>query len=49
VKAGQALHTLTIHNDVPFFWDAWDTFLYDFETKFEIDAYDWSTVSIKEH
>ena len=31
-KPGNTLNQLVIHQDVPFFWDAWDVMLYDFET-----------------
>lgn len=32
-RAGQTLNRLTIHQDVPFFWDAWDIMLHSFETQ----------------
>lgn len=36
--AKDRLNKLTIHQDVPFFWDAWDIMLHSFETATELRA-----------
>jgi len=38
-KPGNRLNKLSIHQDVPFFWDAWDVMLHSFETVTEIKAH----------
>jgi len=38
--ARQPLNQLAVHNDVPFFWDAWDIFHHSFETKMDCAAKD---------
>ena len=37
-RPGDRLNKLSIHQDVPFFWDAWDVMLHDFETVTELQA-----------
>ena len=37
-KPGDRLNKLSIHEDVPFFWDAWDVMLHSFETVKEYKA-----------
>lgn len=32
------MNKLSIHSDVPFFWDAWDIFIHNFETVTELKA-----------
>jgi alpha-mannosidase len=31
-REGDTINKISIHNDVPFFWDAWDIMLHSYET-----------------
>lgn len=37
-RSDNRLNKLSIHQDVPFFWDAWDIMLHSFETVTELLA-----------
>jgi alpha-mannosidase len=47
-RPGDRLNKLSIHQDVPFFWDAWDVMLHSFETVTELKAHTASIIEVTE-
>jgi len=45
-KSDNRLNKLSIHQDVPFFWDAWDIMLHSFETVTELLAVSFNVVEV---
>ena len=48
-RKGDALNKFVIHQDVPFFWDAWDIFHYDFESAQDVYAHSLTLLSQSDH
>ena len=45
-RANDRLNKLSIHQDVPFFWDAWDILLHSFETVTELIAHSHRVIEV---